>query len=49
MNESPATRRRRKFCELLSRKTITVMPGGFSPLYARVAEEAGFEAFFLAG
>lgn len=25
------------------------MPGGFSPLYARMAEMAGFESFFLAG
>ena len=49
MTDSPATRRRKKFRELLARKTITVMPGGFSPLYARVAEEAGFESFFLAG
>lgn len=41
--------KRLKFRELLSRKTITVMPGGFSPIYARVAEEAGFESFFVAG
>ena len=25
------------------------MPGGFSPLYARLAQEAGFECFSLAG
>jgi 2-methylisocitrate lyase-like PEP mutase family enzyme len=25
------------------------MPGGFSPLFARMCEEVGFEAFFLAG
>ena len=25
------------------------MPGGFSPLYARMAEAAGFESFFVAG
>src|ERR1700722_2936357 len=41
--------KRRKFRELLQRKRLTVMPGGFSPLYARVAQEAGFECFFLAG
>jgi 2-methylisocitrate lyase-like PEP mutase family enzyme len=40
---------RRKFRELLSRKRLTVMPGGFSPIYARLAQEAGFECFFLAG
>ncbi len=40
---------RRKFRELLLRKRLTVMPGGFSPLYARLAQEAGFECFFLAG
>jgi 2-methylisocitrate lyase-like PEP mutase family enzyme len=26
-----------------------IMPGGFSPLFARMAEEIGFEAFFIAG
>ena len=25
------------------------MPGGFSPLYAKMAERAGFESFFFAG
>lgn len=25
------------------------MPGGFSPMYAKLAEEVGYEAFFLAG
>jgi len=25
------------------------MPGGFSPLYARISEEIGFECFFIAG
>ena len=28
---------------------MSVMPGGFSPLYARMAEAAGFESFFVAG
>lgn len=40
---------RRKFRELLARPQLTVMPGGFSPLYARMAEEIGFETFFVAG
>lgn len=40
---------RRKFRALLRRKKLTVMPGGFSPLYARLAQEAGFECFFLPG
>jgi 2-methylisocitrate lyase-like PEP mutase family enzyme len=45
-----ATRRKRlKFRELLARKTLTVMPGGFGPIYARAAEMAGFECFFVAG
>jgi 2-methylisocitrate lyase-like PEP mutase family enzyme len=44
------TRQKRgRFRELLRRDTLTVMPGGFSPLYARMAQEAGFESFFLAG
>lgn len=41
--------KRRKFREILGRDALTVMPGGFSPVYARVAEEAGFECFFVAG
>jgi 2-methylisocitrate lyase-like PEP mutase family enzyme len=44
-----ATAKRRKFRELLTRPQLTMMPGGFSPLYARLAQEAGFESFFLAG
>lgn len=44
-----AQRKRRRFRELLARDRLTVMPGGFSPLYARMAEEIGFESFFLAG
>ncbi|MCJ0764035.1 isocitrate lyase/PEP mutase family protein [Variovorax terrae] len=35
--------------ELLARNEILVMPGGFSPLLAKMAQEAGFESFFLAG
>src|SRR5256885_1228627 len=51
MNEAidEAGAKRRRFRALLERDTLTVMPGGFSPLYARLAQEAGFEAFFLAG
>ena len=41
--------KRQRFRQLLTRDKITVMPGGFGPLYARMAQEAGFEAFFLAG
>lgn len=44
-----ATRKRRNFRELLSRNEILVMPGGFSPLLAKIAQDAGFEAYFLAG
>jgi 2-methylisocitrate lyase-like PEP mutase family enzyme len=47
--EVSAQQKRRRFRELLARDTLTVMPGGFSPLYARLAEQAGFETFFLAG
>lgn len=42
-------RKRRKFREILNRKGMTVMVGGFSPVYARVSEKAGFECFFVAG
>ena len=34
---------------LLQRPELLVMPGGFSPLLARMCEEVGFQAFFLAG
>ena len=43
------TDKRRKFRALMKRKRLTVMPGGFSPLYARLAQEAGHECFFMAG
>lgn len=50
INEHDAVReKRRAFRHLLHRDKMTVMPGGFSPLYARLAQEAGFESFFLAG
>ena len=44
-----ATRKRLKLRELLARDRILVMPGGFSPMLARIAQDAGFESFFLAG
>lgn len=47
MNEASAKRRR--FREILARDELTIMPGGFSPVLARIAEEAGFESYFLAG
>lgn len=47
--EQAVRRKRLKFREILARDTMTVMPGGFGPVYARVAEMAGFECFFVAG
>jgi len=44
-----ATEKRLRFRQLIKRKSLSVMPGGFSPAYARMAELAGFECFFLAG
>ena len=41
--------RARRLREALQRPEILVMPGGFSPLHARMAEAVGFEAFFMAG
>ncbi|HUB96520.1 MAG TPA: isocitrate lyase/PEP mutase family protein [Stellaceae bacterium] len=50
MNGHDAVRHKRSlFRKILRRKKLTVMPGGFSPLYARLAQQAGFDAFFLAG
>jgi 2,3-dimethylmalate lyase len=43
------TEKRIRFREVINRKSLSVMPGGFSPTYARMAEMAGFECFFLAG
>jgi 2-methylisocitrate lyase-like PEP mutase family enzyme len=45
----PVKYKRLKFRELLARPQMTTMCGGFSPMLARVAQEAGFEAFFVAG
>ena len=44
-----ATLLRRRFREILARKTLTVMTGSYSPVYARMAQEAGFELFFVSG
>jgi 2-methylisocitrate lyase-like PEP mutase family enzyme len=41
--------KRRRLRELLNRDEVLVMPGGFGPVYAKMAQLAGFEAFFLAG
>lgn len=44
-----ARRKRLRLRELLAGDRLVVMPGGFSPVYARMAQEIGFDAFFLAG
>jgi 2-methylisocitrate lyase-like PEP mutase family enzyme len=44
-----ATRLRRKFRELLASKKFYPMPGGISPIFARMAQDAGYDCFFLAG
>src|SRR5213593_11532 len=38
-----------RFRERLNRPEMLVMPGGFSPLLAKMAEAVGFEAYFIAG
>ena len=38
-----------KFKQLINDPKLLLIPGGFSPLGARMAEEVGFDAFFLAG
>ena len=38
-----------KFRRLIHDSKLLLIPGGFSPLGARMAQEVGFEAFFLAG
>jgi len=38
-----------KLSELLKRREILVMSGGFSPLHARMSEVLGYEAFFMSG
>lgn len=44
-----ATKITTRFRELLKRPELLVMPGGFGPLHARMAEVLGYEAFFMAG
>ena len=44
-----ATRKRLRFRELIGGPELVVMPGGFSPVYARLCEDAGFSCFFTAG
>jgi 2-methylisocitrate lyase-like PEP mutase family enzyme len=44
-----ATAKRLRLRALLSGNSLVVMPGGFSPVYAKMAEAIGFECFFLAG
>jgi 2-methylisocitrate lyase-like PEP mutase family enzyme len=43
------TEKRIRFRQILNRDSMTVMTGGFSPAYARLAEMAGYECFFVAG
>ncbi len=38
-----------RFRELLKRPELLVMPGGFSPFHARMADVLGYEAFFMSG
>ena len=45
----PAERATTRFRRLLASPEPLIMPGGFSPFLARMAEDAGFGAFFLAG
>ncbi|HEX3245572.1 MAG TPA: isocitrate lyase/phosphoenolpyruvate mutase family protein, partial [Chloroflexota bacterium] len=38
-----------RFRELLTSPELLVIPGGFSPLHARMAERLGYQAFFMSG
>ena len=38
-----------RFKARINRPEMFVMPGGFSPMLARMAEVVGFEAYFIAG
>src|SRR5439155_2154072 len=38
-----------RFQRLLREKRLLLMPGGFSPMAARMVEMAGLQSFFLAG
>ncbi len=44
-----ARRKRLALRALLAGQELVVMPGGFSPVYARMAQDIGFRCFFLAG
>ena len=44
-----ATKLTVRFRDLLGRSELLVMPGGFSPLHARLSEVLGYEAFFMSG
>jgi 2-methylisocitrate lyase-like PEP mutase family enzyme len=44
-----ATKVTARFRDLLKRPELLVMPGGFSPMHARMSEALGYEAFFMAG
>lgn len=48
-SENEATAKRLALRALLARERVHLMPGGFSPLFAKMAERVGFESFFLAG
>lgn len=39
----------KRFADLLKRRALLVMSGGFSPLHARMSEVLGYEAFFMSG
>src|SRR6476660_6986975 len=39
----------KRFADLLKRRELLVMSGGFSPLHARMSEVLGYEAFFMSG
>jgi 2-methylisocitrate lyase-like PEP mutase family enzyme len=45
----PKERKTARLRALIDDPELLVMPGGFSPYLARMAEVAGFEAFFVAG
>ena len=48
-NGDEAKKKRLKFRKLLKPGKFSPMPGGFAPLQAMMAEEVGFESFFLPG
>jgi 2-methylisocitrate lyase-like PEP mutase family enzyme len=49
MSQLTPTEKRRRFRERLAAPGMLVVPGGFSPVYARMAEMIGFDGFFIAG